>query len=259
MAQLTQDRNTPRRTEGGVKSLGVAASQKIWAGALVARNAAGYAVEGSTALGLFGVGRAEEQVDNSAGSAGDKTIRVQQGVYRYGNSAAGDQITIAEIGKPAWIVDDQTVAKTSGSGTRSPAGIVVDVDAQGVHVLLNEEVLASYLAGRRVFVPVRVATLVGTNVYRQLSIYAGRIVKIWSVIEGVLTTGDATLTAKINGVAVTTGVITITQAGSAAGDKDSCDPTAANYVAVGDELSETVGGTNATASVANVLFEIERD
>ena len=81
--------------------------------------------------------------------------------------------------------------------------------------------------------------------------------KIWSVTEGVLTTGDATITAKINGVAITTGVITVTQAGSAAGDKDSCVPTALNVVAVGDELSLTVGGTNATATVANAVFEIE--
>lgn len=254
---LTQDRNTPR-LDGEFKSLG-AAAQLIYGGALVCRNAAGYAAKGAAALGMHGVGRAEERVDNSGGSPGDLSIRVREGVFRYANSAAADEITIAEIGKVAYVVDDQTVAKTSGPGTRSPAGIIVGVDELGVHVLLNEGVLAAYLAGRRFLVPVRVATLVGANVYRALSPFAGRVVKIWSVIEGVLTTGDATLTAKINGAAIITGVITITQAGSAAGDKDSCVPTAANVVAEGDELSLTVGGTNATATVANVMFEIERD
>ena len=43
---------------------------------LVARNAAGDAVKGSAALGLRGVGRAEERVDNLTGAAGDKTVKV---------------------------------------------------------------------------------------------------------------------------------------------------------------------------------------
>jgi hypothetical protein len=250
---LTADRNTTR-LEGDLKSVDMAAV-KIFAGALVMRNASGYATKGATALGAHGIGRADEQIDNSAGNAGDKKIKVREGTFRFDNSSSADQITIADIGKVCYVVDDATVAKTHGSNTRSPAGIVVGVDTLGVHVLMN----AAALSRRRVFVPVRVATLVGAGVYRQLSIHAGRVVKIWSVIEGVLTTGDATLTAKINGVAITNGLITITQSGSAAGDKDSADPTAANVVAIGDELSLTVGGSNATATVANALFEIELD
>jgi hypothetical protein len=180
-------------------------------------------------------------------------------VFSFANSASTDEIVDDDIGKLCYIVDDQTVAKTNGANTRSVAGIVVGLDANGVHVLFSEEALAAYLANRRVFVPLRVATLVGTGVYRQISVHAGRVVKIWSVTEGVLTTGDATLTCKINGAAITTGVLTITQAGSAAGDIDTAVPTAANVVAVGDELSALVGGNNATATVANLMFEIERD
>jgi len=258
MTALTKDRNTPRAT-GDVKVMDVAAGAKIFAGAIVMRNATGFADKGQTALNLRGAGVAVEQVDNSAGNDGDLQVKVREGVYRFANSAAGDAITAADIGTFCYAVDDQTVAKTSGSNTRSVAGKVVGVDAQGVLVEFDEDDLATYLATRRVFVPVRVGTLVGTGVFRQLAIYGGRVVKIWSVIEDVLTTGDATLTAKINGNAITGGVITVTQAGSAAGDKDSCVPTAANVVAAGDELSITVGGTNDHATVANVIFEIERD
>lgn len=257
MTALAADRNTPR-LEGDFKSASLAAV-KVFAGSLLMRNAAGYATKGATALGLRGIGVAWEQVDNSGGSAGDLSVNYREGTFRFVNSASTDEITAVDIGKLCYAVDDQTVAKTHGANTRSVAGIVTGVDALGVYVLVSEVALAAYLANRRVFVPVRVATLVGTNVYRQLSIHSGRVVKIWSVTEGVLTTGDATLTGKINGVAITTGVITITQSGSAAGDIDSAVPTAANVVAVGDELSATVGGTNATATVANVLFEIERD
>lgn len=258
MTALTADRNTPR-LEGDIRQGPVAAAVKIFAGALVMRDASGNITKGQTALGLVGAGMALEQIDNSAGSAGDKSIRFRPGVFRFANSSSGDAITAADIGKLCYVVDDQTVAKTSGNNTRSVAGIVRYVEATGVNVSVDETELASYQANRRRFVPVRVATLVGTNVYRQLSIFAGRVVKIWSVTEGVLTTGDATLTGKINGNAITNGVVTISLAGTVAGDKDSVVPTAANVVAVGDELSLTVGGTNATATVANALFEIEID
>lgn len=137
MTALAADRNTPRR-EGDVLSGSVAASMLIYAGALVMRNAAGYIVKGATATGLVGVGRAEERVDNSGGSAGDLTVKFRPGVYRFANSASTDLITIAEIGDLCYAVDDQTVAKTDGSSSRSPAGIIEDVDAQGVWVRLDE-------------------------------------------------------------------------------------------------------------------------
>lgn len=137
MTALTQDRNTPR-TEGDIRQGGVAASTLIYAGALVMRNAAGYIVKGQTATGLVGVGRAEERVDNSGGANGALTVNFRPGCYRYANSAAADEITIADIGAKCFAVDDQTVAKTDGTSTRSPAGIIEDVDAQGVWVRVDE-------------------------------------------------------------------------------------------------------------------------
>jgi hypothetical protein len=108
------------------------------------------------------------------------------------------------------------------------------------------------------YIPLRVATLVGTGVSRVIAKYAGTLSRVNTITEGSLAVGNATLTAAINGVPVTNGVVTITQAGSAAGDKDQATPTAANTVAVGDELSLTCGGTNTTATVANCWFEITR-
>ena len=48
--------------------------------------------------------------------------------------AEADLIARAEIGDTCFAVDDQTVAKTDGSESRSAAGIIRDVDAQGVWV-----------------------------------------------------------------------------------------------------------------------------
>jgi len=260
MTALAADRNTPRQ-EGEVFKQALAAV-KVFAGSLLMRNATGYLTKGQTALGLIGAGVSLEQVDNSGGAAGDKSVSFRKDAYRFTNSASTDLITIADIGKVAWAVDDQTVAKTpgrtAGLATRSPAGIIVDVDSLGVWVLVDEQVTRAAISSGRVFVPLRITTLVGTGVYRVQSPVPGKIVQIWSITEGVLTTGDATLTGKIGATAITNGVVTIALAGTVAGDKDFANPTALNDVNVGDELSLTVGGTNATASAANCWFEIER-
>lgn len=135
MAALAADRNTPER-EGSIRVFNVAASTKIFYGALVVLNA-GNAEPGSTATGLKAVGRSEEPVDNSSGSAGDKQVRVRSGTFRYNNSASGDAITAADITSTCYIVDDQTVAKTDGTGTRSAAGKIFEVDDQGVWVTVG--------------------------------------------------------------------------------------------------------------------------
>lgn len=102
------------------------------------RTAAGYLTEGAAAAGLVGAGVAEAEADNSGGSAGDVSVRLRSGVFRMANSAAADEITFAEIGDVCVAVDDQTVAKTDGGSSLSPAGIVADVDAQGVWVRFDE-------------------------------------------------------------------------------------------------------------------------
>lgn len=137
MTALSQDRNTPRM--GGETRQGpVAAGAAIFAGALVMRNAAGFILPAQAATGLVGIGRAEEQIDNSAGGNGDLTVMYRPGIYRFENSAGADEITISDVGALCFAVDDQTVAKTDGGAARSPAGIIDGVDAQGVWVRLDE-------------------------------------------------------------------------------------------------------------------------
>lgn len=130
MPALTQDRNTPQRF-GDTFNHPVAASSVIFAGSIVVLNAAGDAVPGSTATGLKAVGRAEQYIDNSGGVAGDKAVDVRKGTFRFENDGSIDR---TDIEATAYIVDDQTVANTDGTGTRSAAGKIVDVDADGVWV-----------------------------------------------------------------------------------------------------------------------------
>lgn len=133
MTALAADRDTVER-DGNRLNLPVAAAKKLYAGALIARDGSGNATPGAVATTLLGVGRASETVDNSAGAAGDLKVEIEKGTFRFGNSTAGDLITRANIGADCYIVDDQTVALTSATSTRSIAGKIFDVDAIGVWV-----------------------------------------------------------------------------------------------------------------------------
>lgn len=133
MAALTQAKNTARK-DGVTFNRALAANAVIFEGALVCLSATGYATPGAVATTLVADGVAISSVDNTGGANGAVSVEVRKGVFRFGNSAAGDLITIAEIGDNCYIVDDQTVAKTNGGATRSVAGRIVEVDADGVWV-----------------------------------------------------------------------------------------------------------------------------
>ena len=143
MVALTADRNTPR-AEGDERQGTLGANQTVFAGALVMRNASGDLIKGATATGSFGAGMALER--QSSTTAGVTAIRYRPGIFRFANSAAGDLITKADIGTVCYVVDDQTVAKTSATNTRSPAGVVDSVDAQGVWVRFDEATTRAVLS-----------------------------------------------------------------------------------------------------------------
>ena len=132
MTALISDRNTKRR-DGLRLSLPMAAATVIFGGSIVCVNAGANAVPGSTSAALKAAGVAATHARN-AGAAGDERVTVEKGVHCFANSSSADAITLADIGSDCFIVDDQTVAKTSATNTRSVAGKVFDVDADGVWV-----------------------------------------------------------------------------------------------------------------------------
>ena len=134
MPAATQARDTHKRL-GNQLTLAMAAATRIWGGTIVCVNASGLAVPGITSTTLKAVGQAEATADNLTGAASALSVNVERdGWYRLGNSSAGDQIVQADVGADCFIVDDQTVAKTNGTSTRSVAGVVRDVDTQGVWI-----------------------------------------------------------------------------------------------------------------------------
>ncbi len=139
MTALAKSRDTkrygaePMPAKHAVK---VKANTKVWAGGIAVIDA-GYAAPAREATGLLCYGRFEADVDNTGGAAGAKTVEILSGCFKYANSAAGDLIAQADVGKLCYLVDDQTVAKTDNSAARSVAGRIESVDADGVWVLMG--------------------------------------------------------------------------------------------------------------------------
>ena len=130
MSAATAAIDTPERS-GPVFNYPLAAATVIYQGTLVALDASGNAVAASDAAALRVVGRAEETVDNSDGSAGDLTINAKRGVFKYANSGT-NAVDADDKGKVCFVEDDNTVAETSTH--KCKAGRVLDVESDGVWV-----------------------------------------------------------------------------------------------------------------------------
>lgn len=130
---LTADRNTSHH-DGQLIGVPMATGVECFAGGIACANASGFATPGATATTLTYLGRFEETLDNTAGANGAQTILVRRkAAFKWKNSAS-NAVTQARLGKVCYIVDDETVALSDGTGTRSAAGIVVGLDADGVWV-----------------------------------------------------------------------------------------------------------------------------
>ena len=109
-AILDADRNTISKA-GELQSYPCAVDI-IYKGAMVCINASGYAAPAADTAGYSDVvGVATEKVDNSGGSAGDLSVRVQSG-RRFNFVATA--IVQGDVGRTMYVVDDQTMDQLPG-------------------------------------------------------------------------------------------------------------------------------------------------
>ena len=130
MSKLSENRNTPELHVDAVKyHYERTADGEIYAGSLVGQNSAGNAVAAADTANLVVLGRAE----NSA-VAGEKVV-AKKGCFLFENGEGSEALSVADIGKDCYIVDDQTVGKIGGTN-KIKAGKIIDVTADGVAVLI---------------------------------------------------------------------------------------------------------------------------
>ena len=109
----------------------------------------------------------------------------------------------------------------------------------------------------KIYLTYSIADLNTAASYYMVVPLAGVISKIYSVIDGALATADTIITHEIANVAVTNGTITITQAGSAAGDVDSATPTAARTLTAGQALEIICDGGTSSTTKCTLTYEID--
>lgn len=144
MAALSDDRQTQIRSGGSTRmGLGlIAANTKIYFGSLIAKNASGYLVPASDTAGLKVVGIAQQQVDNTGGSAGALSVDYITGVEaQFGN--AGSAVIQANWGALCTVSDDNNVSIASVTTNDIVAGRVRRFDANTVWLYVDEEIGAS--------------------------------------------------------------------------------------------------------------------
>lgn len=139
-----------RRLEGEYHTGPIAASTSLYRMAMVMRDSAGRLKNAATATGCIGVGVAAANDtggaaagtdtnvwNNASGSAAAFVAKYKEGVFGpFANS--GNSIAAGDEGKACYIVDNVTVHRTHGGRTRSPAGKIHRVTADGVYVYFDE-------------------------------------------------------------------------------------------------------------------------
>lgn len=138
MTAMTRERATRRYSNDTVAAyltdIPVKAATKILAGAVVATEYTGNAVNGSASAALRVVGVAERTVDNTDGSSGDLKVRVRRGAHHMANNAGAEAVTAADVGSDCYLLDNQTVSRSDGAGARPIAGKVLGFEGSEVIV-----------------------------------------------------------------------------------------------------------------------------
>lgn len=110
MAVLTDSINVEEKD--GVVIDSPMAVDIIYRGAMVMNNTAGFLAPAATGAGNVFAGISEEEVDNSLGSAGDKSAKHKvEGSYLL----TGSGFAQTDVGQSVYATDDQTISTTVGN------------------------------------------------------------------------------------------------------------------------------------------------
>lgn len=130
----TIDRNTEAKPGARVvcDDADLAANTTIPAGVLVATDATGNLVNATDTANLTVQGRAARRMANSAGAAAKikPAAQVEAGIFKWKNAGANG-LTKADLGKSAYVVDNETVGKAAATTNSVVAGTLDSIDSDG--------------------------------------------------------------------------------------------------------------------------------
>ena len=136
MTVLVADTNLQSRGGPGLGLQYSCGVDILYKGAIVSVNAAGFLVAGSDTTAERCVGIADENIDNSGGSAGDLVCRVLSGRAFL---LPATSLLQTDVGTLAMIVDDGEVEVAAATTNDIPVGFIVEfVSATSVWVFIPE-------------------------------------------------------------------------------------------------------------------------
>jgi hypothetical protein len=137
MTALAQNRDTRELAgKNPVAAFTIYNAEIMYAGGMAAVDYLGEIQMAANTAGLKVVGCVTRYTDNTADG---KTATVERGIYRFANSSSYP-ITRSAIGTVCYVEDDNIVAGYASAMV--PAGLVFDVDADGVWVDMSAAALA---------------------------------------------------------------------------------------------------------------------
>jgi hypothetical protein len=190
---LSAGRQASAHTLCGKQALPQKASVVIYQGGMIGIDAAGYAIPAAASAlqAIPGVARSNGGLDRWTGGATDGATNVEydEGIFSMKNSASADEITIADMGKPCYVVDDETVALTSNSGARPPAGIIRGLDGSLVKVEFSLEIGRRLSLGREFISSEQTGTGSAQNVAHALGVAPTKVLVVPTEHPGTPDTG----------------------------------------------------------------------
>lgn len=132
MAALTQARQGTSKTIKFLQYPVAADVQCFQGGMACIDTTTGDVTPGAVSTTLLPVGKFAETVDNTGGAAGAVLVTVEfprEINAEWWDNDTGTAVTAADVGQDCYILDDHTVSFSDGTGTRSKAGRVLQVDS----------------------------------------------------------------------------------------------------------------------------------
>jgi len=126
--------------------------------------------------------------------------------------------------------------------------VIIVAGNQGFYTIrvdtVSSGVVTTEMAGQSVWLSAKIADVSTAGSAWCVAPFDGVIGRFKTVLDGAITTADAAVGIELAGIDVTGCQLTIAQSGSAAGDVDEGEATAANVVAEGDAIEiDTDGGS----------------
>lgn len=178
MTALSAAREAPRM-DGDLVSIGVAASSSVYKGGLACFNTSGYLVAGANTAGLRFAGVAYENgIESTAVNAAVAARVWRKGSFLFAVASAA----VTDVGKRAYISDDQTITYTP---SRIFCGVVSKYE-DSTHVWIDIEPAVSGKPSNRVTLQgdlTAATTTTGGAVLSLLNPFAARAVVIDFVID----------------------------------------------------------------------------